>query len=389
MKRLAVAAMASALVLAGCGGSDDGSGGDATGPIELYQIIPTESQVASLPFIGTAAEAAVEEINEAGGVNGRKIELTTCNDKFDPNEALRCAQKAERAGAVALVGGLTQYGAQVYPVLEKANIASIGADAVTPADATSPISYLMDPGVPGLAASPGIAKKFLGADKVVIMDLDSSAAESNKSYYEIGAKEAGVEIVDQILIPVDAIDYAQYVSRAEASGAKVIVTAMTDQATLKTFAAIKGSGSDLKMIGSSSSLRADVVAEAGEVANGSYAVSGTPNGDSSNEWGQQYLAAMKKYQPKEKVFGSLGLRAYASVHLFAQVAGTIDGTIDAKSVRTALDGVHDMKFMWIDSLSFDKPGPISKLPRIVNPSVYPIEVKGGALVSGDSFDPFE
>jgi ABC-type branched-subunit amino acid transport system substrate-binding protein len=385
MKKLALIACASTLALAACGGSDEAT---ADGPILLYQIIPVESQVTSLPFIGTAAQAAVDEINADGGVSGRKLELVTCNDKFDPNEALRCAQKASRDGATAIVGQLSQFGAQFYPVLDKKDIISIGADAVSAEDGKNPVSYLIDPGVPGFAALPSMAKTFMGIDKVAVVDIDNASAPGNLAYYKIGAELSGVEIVDQITVPVDAIDYAQYISQAESSGAGAIITAMPDQGLIKMWKAIKTSGSDIKVLGSGSSIRADVLAEVGDVAEGDYAVSGTPNGDESNEWGKQFVAAMKKYQPQEKVYGSLGLRAYASVHLFAEVAETIEGDITSSSVRKAFDGVHDMPFMWIESLSFDVDGPIEEYPRITNASVFPIEIKDGQLITKEAFDPF-
>ncbi|MET0886833.1 MAG: ABC transporter substrate-binding protein [Mycetocola sp.] len=387
MKTWMALACASALALApaACGGSDEPK---SDGPIVLYQIIPAESQIASLPFIGSAAQAAVDEINAEGGVKGRQLKLVTCNDKFDPNEALRCAQKAVREKAVATVGQLSQFGAQFYPVLDKSDIVSIGADAVSVEDGRSPVSYLIDPGVPGFAALPSMAKTFMGVDKVAVIDLDVASATDNLTYYTIGAKSSGVQIVDKILVPSDAIDYAQYVSRADASGAGAIITAMPDQGLTKLWKAIKASGSDIKVLGSGSSMRSDVIAEAGDVADGDYAVSGTPNGDDSNEWGRQFVTAMKKYQPDEKIYGSLGLRAYASVHLFAEVAETIEGDVSPSAVRAAFDAVHDMPFMWIDSLSFDEPGPIKEYPRITHASVFPIEVTNGALVTKDSFDPF-
>src|SRR5215207_5999522 len=132
MKRLLATGAVCALFLAACG-EDDGGGGEGgggeTGPIQLFQIAPIESQVTSLPFLESGARAAIESINADGGVNGRDLELTTCNDRYDATEAQRCAQEAARGDAVAIVGMLTGHGPQVWPILEQAGLPSLGADA--------------------------------------------------------------------------------------------------------------------------------------------------------------------------------------------------------------------------------------------------------------------
>lgn len=382
------AAAALTLVLAGCGSSDSSSSsGDED--ILLYQIGPIESQVSSLPFIESGAQAGVAEVNAAGGVAGRKLKLVTCNDKYDPNESLRCAQKAVQDKAVAVVGSLTGFGAQVLPVLEQAEIPSIGADAITPADAKSPINFLFDSGVPGYSAMPEVAKSLLGATKVVSIQNESPSSDTNREFWELGAEAAGVTLGDDIRVPADAIDYTQFLARAESAGADAAVETGSPESTLKLWKAINSSGSELKIVANAGSVSAETVEQAGDAAEGDFVVSGTPNPDESNEWGKQFVAASKKYTPEEKVYSSVGLRAYFSVHLFADVAGTVEGDITNSSVLDAFNKVHDMKFAWIDSLSFDEPGPIKDLPRVVSSITFPARIQGGTFVAQEPFDPFE
>lgn len=378
------------LALTACGGEDDSREGSSTssGPIELHQITFTESQVASVPFIASAAQAAVEEINAAGGVQGRDLELVVCNERFDANEAMRCARDAAEAEADAVVGMLTQHEAQVMPVLEQADIAAIGTDAVTPVAAKSPNSFLIDPGVPGYAAMPSVAQKYEDAERVAIMDLDTSSAATNQIYFELGAEQSGVEIVDRIIVPTDALDYAPYVARADDSGAQAIITAMTPESLLKLWKAREDSGSDIVVISSSSNVTPTTLEQAAGTAEGDYVLSGTPTADDTNPWGEAYVAAVREYVPEEEVFGSLGLRAYAAVHLFAEVAETIEGEINSASVLEAFQQVSGMGFMWVPSLSFDKPGPIDELPRIVSSMIFPSRIENGTFVGLDSFDPF-
>lgn len=59
-------------------------------------------------------------INEAGGIKGRKIELTVCNDKFDPNTAADCARQAAPKRVVTVIAGYQPLVPQVIPVVEAA-----------------------------------------------------------------------------------------------------------------------------------------------------------------------------------------------------------------------------------------------------------------------------
>jgi branched-chain amino acid transport system substrate-binding protein len=76
----------------------------ATGPVAT-EAPSTEPIIFGMvaPMTGDAAEygtqlergvqLAVDEINAAGGINGRTVELDICDDKCDPYEASLCAQK--------------------------------------------------------------------------------------------------------------------------------------------------------------------------------------------------------------------------------------------------------------------------------------------------------
>src|SRR5580765_7326824 len=108
------------LVLAACGddsGSSSGttaaqtsapastsSGGAGTTaaasgePIKLMTVGPVEAPGFSIPSIPVGAQQAIDEINAAGGINGRQVELITCNDQNDPNVAAQCGKQAVDEG---------------------------------------------------------------------------------------------------------------------------------------------------------------------------------------------------------------------------------------------------------------------------------------------------
>lgn len=69
------------------------------------------------------ASLAVEEINEAGGIGGRKIELLVRDDAQDPATARRMAEELIRDGVIAIVGPATSsVAAEVLPVANREHV---------------------------------------------------------------------------------------------------------------------------------------------------------------------------------------------------------------------------------------------------------------------------
>jgi len=379
-----------ALVLTGCGSGGNSSG--AGGTIKIYQLAPIQSQIVSLPFMKTSAEAAVAAINAAGGVNGTKLELVTCDEKWDPNEAIKCAQEAVAEKAAAVVGSLTAGGSQVMPILESAGIPYLGGNPASPIEAQSKASYLIDSGVPGYSALPIAAAKYMGAKKVVATMLDNSNVPSNEEYLKVGDQVAGVNSVGNIIIPADAVDYSLYAQRLEASGADAImaIPAGPDQ-VVKIYNSLKAIGSDLKMIGPANSFPQSAIDQAGKIADGTWLISGIPNADGSNEWGKAYVAEMAKYKPGEKVIGTVGMRTWAALHLFVEVAKTVNGDVTSKTLTDALKSTTCLDFMWLKCLDYSKDGPIGKYPRVpaAAATTFLFEVVNGKIEARKPFNPFE
>ncbi len=121
----AAAVLALALAAAACSGGGDEGGGSAT-----PAPVPTEAPAGGAPgvfadrvlfgqsaaFSGPAQElgknmrlgieAAFHEANAAGGVHGRKLELTWLDDAYEPEAAITNTQQLIREGVFALIGAV-------------------------------------------------------------------------------------------------------------------------------------------------------------------------------------------------------------------------------------------------------------------------------------------
>jgi branched-chain amino acid transport system substrate-binding protein len=113
-----------ALTACGQGLLGGGAGSGEEGPIVLGAALPLSGSSAAIgPFMQNGMQLAVNEINEAGGVLGRDLELNVQDDACDPGTAVAAANKLVSAGVVASVGGYCS-GATLptLPVFGRANI---------------------------------------------------------------------------------------------------------------------------------------------------------------------------------------------------------------------------------------------------------------------------
>ncbi|MEU2717046.1 branched-chain amino acid ABC transporter substrate-binding protein [Streptomyces sp. NPDC007205] len=117
-----------ALSATGCDGLlGSSAGGDSGGSIVLGMDIPLSGSSADVgPYMRNGAQLAVDEINAAGGVLGRKLRLQAEDDACDPKTAVAAANKLVAAGAAISVGGYCS-GATLptLPVFDKRKIPMI------------------------------------------------------------------------------------------------------------------------------------------------------------------------------------------------------------------------------------------------------------------------
>jgi branched-chain amino acid transport system substrate-binding protein len=90
-----------ALGMAGCGGDDEAAEPAAEGPITIGWAHDSSGQMA--PFDGpalAAAEIRVDQINAQGGVDGRELQIETCDTQNnEPSRARVCATTLLEGGA--------------------------------------------------------------------------------------------------------------------------------------------------------------------------------------------------------------------------------------------------------------------------------------------------
>ena len=103
-------------------------------PWLVGQVVPLTGPAAT---VGTRLDKAVkmwvEDVNAAGGIAGRKIELTTCNEENRPEKAVACAREMIDNGAVLIFGNtLTASLRAMLPLVRSGPILLIPSPNVVP-----------------------------------------------------------------------------------------------------------------------------------------------------------------------------------------------------------------------------------------------------------------
>jgi ABC-type branched-subunit amino acid transport system substrate-binding protein len=376
------------LALAACGssGSSQGSGGSG-GPIKLMVMGQLQATAFSFPDMEDGAKAAAAAINDAGGIGGRKIEVTACNDAGDPNQAAACARKAVTGKFTALVGGVSLYYNNVVPTLEKAGIPLIAASPLNTASATSPISFPIESSPAQFAASGVSLVKYKGCKKVAVIYQDNATAVVSGHNVEDGVRSAGGQVVKSVSVPDTTPDYSPVISSALDAGADSIGSALAPPANVKAVTAHRASAKPDPPVSSTvGSVPLVIVKPLGKAAEGIILTNNAFTPDNA-VW-QKARDAMTRANPKVQI-ENFGCLAWSAVYTFADVAKTITGDITPKSVAAAAGKQTAVKSIGYPSaVDWTKPGPISGAPRLFQTKALLYEIKNGtySLVGKDPVD---
>ncbi|GAA1518591.1 ABC transporter substrate-binding protein [Nocardioides humi] len=341
-RRLVTTLLASALALplAACGDEGgDSSGGSADGPIRIISIGSFESAVFSTPQIETALRAKVAAINADGGIDGRDVELTVCNDKFDPNEATACAQRAVSEGFVAVVGGASPFSPQFLPILEKAKIPLVAGSASSGApELESPISFPVNAGAPGMSLGNGRLAAEAGDDTVVVAS-DNDGSQTGADLTIKGAEAAGATMT-KVTMKLGAPDVSATVAGILELHPDAVALQVVTEDALKVVKGLRQAGYDGAITGPGSLFPPASLEALGEFAEGVRMTSRVVPSTATDipqvkEFVEQMTAEDPDAQPDD-----LALNAWTGLTLLAAVMKGHDIT-DGASVIAAFGDIDE------------------------------------------------
>ena len=279
-KRKRTAVLLSAVVvplalLAACSsGTGKTTAASSSSVINIGMISPLTGPFAPLGAGNKeGAEIAVSQINQAGGIDGHKVNLIIDDDRTDPSQALVDFNALQGQGVAAILGSsLSDSASAVAPRAERAQIPYL---SLSPVDQTvnpvEPYVFLVPAVTPTYTTrlmqwlkSEGITKIAVGYDK------DNVYATNGYHSTLHAAPGYGVKVVDSETFETTTTDFSGTVTHVAASGAQAFLPWVTGAASViltKTFAGAN-LGTKTRLVMTTSDATPLYAKPAGAAANG-------------------------------------------------------------------------------------------------------------------------
>ncbi|HWT83399.1 MAG TPA: ABC transporter substrate-binding protein, partial [Candidatus Methylomirabilis sp.] len=237
----------------------------------------TGASAAEGSFQIKAIKLALKEINAAGGVNGRKIDLRTVDNQSSNPGALAALQKAvEQEKALALMGFVksTQILATSDAIKSYGIPTFVGGTNVTLTQQGNPWLFRVRPddSIAALAMIKYI-KEDLKLTKVGVLNDTDAFGMGGGDLVEKYAKEAGISVVKREKYTTKDKDYTAQLLSLKSAGAEImIVYAPNPEDAAVIQRQYRQLGSPFKYLGSPSSQHRDALNLAREAAEGIFAI---------------------------------------------------------------------------------------------------------------------
>lgn len=173
-------------------------------------------------------QLAVEEINKAGGILGKQIELLTRDTAGDPTKAVNFAQQLAFSDKVQFVIGPVNSGEGLAttPILARAGVPNIvigSIDELTDATKYPRAFRAINTNRQWISTANNYALDTLKKTKVaIIADTSGYGTASAKTAQEL-LEKAGIKPVYKVLVDPNKTDLSDEMTKARAAGADVVM----------------------------------------------------------------------------------------------------------------------------------------------------------------------
>jgi branched-chain amino acid transport system substrate-binding protein len=312
------------------------------------EILLGSIQDLSGPIAGFGKQArlgmllAVDEINEQGGINGRKVKILVEDSAYDPKKAVLAAQKLVNQDKIFMMVGHigTAQNMAAMPVQFEKNV--INFFPITAArEMYEPFHKLkysfaatyydqMRLAVPKLA-------KEKGAKKACTMYQDDDFGLEVLKGGEDGLKTIGMEFAEKTSYKRGATDFSSQISKMQASGCDFIVLGTIIRETIGAVGTARKLGYNPTFIGSSAAYTDLIHKLGGPAMNGIYATMTVQNPDTDEQspairfWANKYKT---KFNEDPTVFSVYG---YSIINTFATAATKAGKNLSTDSFIKVMD----------------------------------------------------
>lgn len=394
----AVAVMGVAVLLAACGSSNSSSSKTAKtssstassasskAPIVVGSAISVNSPILDDLERKQGIEAAISDINAAGGINGHQVKFDFCDTQYSSNLEIECARQMVSDHVVAVINPdfLANQTGEPYKVLAAAGIPVVGDSGLSPAGMSYPNSFPLAGGIPGWVFGADDNAIKAGATKIAVVQDTNPASQFAGTLAAAGL--AAAKLKPTSIVTADATSdptFSSAAAKAIAGGTNGIVIAMAPPSVPKFIIALRQAGYKGIISSLSALVPSATIAALKSAANGILLTSQTAQvTDTANPGVAKFLADMKQYQPSGAV-NELTLTGWAAMMLFDKATDSLTSVTPA-TVEKAMQSVSapidlDVVGPW---KSVAAKSPVKTFPQLgFDPTVWYGVVRDGVIVA--------
>lgn len=313
-----------------------------SGPIKIGVVTPLSGTYTPIgEQVKMGLDLAAKEINAAGGINGRKVDLIYEDEEANPAVATQKAEKLFQFEKVDFLTGTVNSGSTlaVGQLAERNNklIATTVsfADSIT-GDKCSPNVFRVNAraGMQSAALAAWVDKEIPKAN-IFFIGPDYEMGRSTVSAFKKASTEKGAKDAGEVFAPLDNKDYSPYFGQVRAAKPNVIYTSVAGNDTVRLFTQMDeyGVNKGVTVVGASGTVTSQNMGAIGKSANGFVTGVGySPKLD--NPANKKFVADFQKtYNKLPDLYGA---DSYGLLYFYKAAVEKAKST-DTDKVRTAMN----------------------------------------------------
>jgi branched-chain amino acid transport system substrate-binding protein len=347
-----------------------------SGPVKIVSLMELSGAGATAGTnFSNGVNLAFKEINAAGGILGRKIDIETFDTQSNPGVAKALAQKAVDLGAYAVMGPVFS-GSIIVSMTEtrRAEIPNfMGGEAANLTQQGNPYifrtSFTQDTAMPKLAR---YIKEQVKAASVAMIWVNNDFGKGGRDTMKKALDGAGIKVAADISTDPQQVDFTAAVLKAKQANADALFVYTNEEESARALRELRKQGYDKPIIGETTLTGQKVIELAGDAANGVIGHVGlTPDAPNPpiRDFDQKFQAEYK-YRSDHN-----GMKGYSAAYILKAVTEKI-GKFDSKNFAKAMHGIalsaKDNPGILMD-VTFDDKGDLDR-------ESFMVKVEGGKQV---------
>lgn len=309
--------------------------------LNMALVVPLQGPAGIFgPSCESCAAMAAEEINAAGGVLGRELNLVPVDGGAEPEVVAREVDALIRAGAVEAVTGwhISAVREAVAPRID--GRVPYAYTALYEGGEHRPGVFLtgetpdlqLGPALEWFASSVGVRRWAIVGDDYVWPRRSARAA---RRYL----RRMGGEVCDEVYVPLGTTDFSRVLHRIEASGCEAVLMLLIGDDAVEFNRAFSATGLDRDVLRFSSLIDENVLLASGADGTRGLMTSAGYFEDLTTTSGLDFAAAyFRRFGPDGPVLNSLGESCYEGVRLLTELVRRA-GSVDVPTMTAVAEGL--------------------------------------------------